>query len=295
MKDENVSKLHCSPYNHVKYAETDGTCFSLKDLRNIAREYNKLSNNKIDLKKSKSELYHSLENAFKGVCKTELCWVQNKLIRNTSIKHTLKKAFRPSKPLEWYDNRETWLNTYDILLVMEQYEKLYKNFKFLGVFPIDFAAHNSSGRCIGDILCDFNIKDLISKRKKQFAMVLNLDRHNEPGSHWVSLYCNLNPKRPNFGIYFYDSVANSPPNEVRTMMQQVKEQVNIEVNSNDATMFQVKSNNIQKQFKNNECGMFSLIFLTQCLKQVPFDFICQHMKTDDEINRLRDVIYSPSK
>jgi hypothetical protein len=59
--------------------------------------------------------------------------------------------------------------------------------------------------------------------------------------------------------------------------------------------FKVQSNKIQKQFANTECGMFSIIFATQMLKLVPFDFICKHMRTDAEINKIRDVIYTPSK
>jgi Ulp1 family protease len=59
--------------------------------------------------------------------------------------------------------------------------------------------------------------------------------------------------------------------------------------------FKVQNNKIQKQFSNSECGIFCIIFLTQMLKQVPFDFICENMRTDAEINKLRDVIYHPSK
>ena len=54
-------------------------------------------------------------------------------------------------------------------------------------------------------------------------------------------------------------------------------------------------NKIQKKFDNYDCGVFSEVFLTQILKDIPFDVICQKMKTDREINALRDVLYTPSK
>ena len=290
-----AQNLHCSPYNHVKYGEKDGTCYSLKDLRAIAKEYNKLSpGHKIDTKLDKQTLYKQLESAFQDVCNDEFCWVQNKWTKHSNLKNKVKDSFRPTKPLEWYENKRTWLNTYDILLVMQQYEKLYKNFKFIGVYPIDFSSYNAGGQCIGDNLCTFSIKDLLNAKKTQFGMVLNLDRHNEPGSHWVAIYCNLKPKKENFGIYYYDSVANEPSSEVVDFMNMVKEQIKTLYSQKVAEQFKVKYNKVQKQFKNTECGMFSVIFLTLYLKQVPFDFICEHMRTDDEINRLRDVVYTPS-
>jgi len=259
----------------------------MEALKIIAKEYNNLSKNKISLDLSKQELKEALENAFADVCKSELCWMSNDKVHLTEdTMQKLKQTFRPEKPMEWYNNRRTWLNTYDILFVMQQYELLYKDFVFIGVYPIDFAAYDDYGKCIGDSLCDFKIKDYKNKR---FAIVLNTDYHDEPGSHWVSIYCNFNPKKPNYGIYYYDSVASEPQREVVAFMDKVAAQV-----PKGGKPFEKKQNRIQKQFKNTECGAFSIIFLTQCLKNIPFDYICRHMRTDDEINKLRDVLYSPN-
>lgn len=289
----NTSKnktLHCSPYNQVRYGKQYGTCYSKNNLIDIANEYNKLSQNKININQSHEGLRANLEKAFQKVCKDEeICWVNNDIIDNPELRNKVTNAFRPPKPRSWYDDKNTWLNTYDIMFVLEQYEKLYKDFKLMGVYPIDFAYTDEDGRCIGDELCDFDIKKFKAQGKRQFGMVLNLDYHDEPGSHWVSLFCNLNPKKPNYGIFYYDSVANPPPPEVVEFMDRVKKQVNDK-------KFKVKSNKIQKQFGNSECGIYSIIFMTQILKeQFSFEFICKHMRTDKEINRLRDVIYTPSK
>lgn len=289
-----ASDLHCSPYHQKKYGNVDGTCYSLEDLKAIAREYNKLNTkHHIDVDLPKDELHNELEKAFKKVCASEFCWVDNKIVSSSKLRERVKENFRPQKPLEWYDNKKTWLNTYDILFVMEQYERLYKDFAFLGVFPLDFAEQDGHGYCIGDVLCSFNIKrNVLGEKKKRFAFILNLDYHDEPGSHWVSIYCSLNPRKPNFGIYYYDSTANEPTDEVTDFMQLIKKQVNTHLKKS-AHRFEVEHNKIQKQFKDTECGVFSIIFLTQCLKNVPFSFICKHMRTDDEINKLRDSIYTP--
>lgn len=286
--------LHCSPYNQKKYGIKDGTCYSLEDLKVIAKEYNRLNNkHKIDIDVPKEVLHKELESAFKNVCATEFCWVDNEVVSNHQLKERVKDNFRPQKPLEWYDDKRTWLNTYDILFVMEQYEKLYKDFAFLGVFPMDFAQKDERGYCIGETLCSFNINTQILKnKKKRFAFVINLDYHDEPGSHWVSVYCSLDPKKKNFGIYYYDSVANEPTEEVQQFMERVKKQA-VTHFKKTGSRFQTSHNEIQKQFKDSECGVFSIIFLTQCLKNVPFEKICKNMRTDDEINKLRDIIYTP--
>jgi len=288
---DNQNILHCSPYSQKMYAKS-GTCYSTKELHFIVKEYNKLTKSEEDkisiTNKTKKNLHRELSNKFKHLCKKELCWANQ--IKNEKFKNKIEDSFRPLKPKEWYTNKQTWLNTYDILYVMEQYHKLYKNFKFMGVYPIDFASYYNNGDCIGDNLCNFNIKNLPSKIT-QFGIILNLDYHNQPGSHWVAIYCNLNQKNNNFGIYYYDSVANEPPKEAIEFMNLVKSQVNLKKNIN----FELKYNKIQKQFDNYDCGMFSIIFLTQCLKYIPFDFICKNMKTDKEINDLRNVIYHPSQ
>ena len=284
---------YCSPAHHVKHGIKDGTCYSTKNLRTIAQEYNKLvqKDERISLNQSKTNLYNSLERAFQNVCSNELCWA--KQLRDHPVRKKVMEAFRPPKPTEWYEDPKTWLNTYDIKNVIEQYEILYKDFKFLGVFSIDFNESHPYGGCIGDFMCTFRIESLLKEKKKRFAFVLNLDKHTGPGIHWMSVYCNLNPKKTNFGIYYYDSVANETPKQVDKFMKMINQNVKEVFPPNIASKFELKSNKIQKQKKNTECGVFSIIFITQCLKQIPFEYICKHMKTDDEINRLRDVIYAP--
>lgn len=275
--------MYCSPLNQVKYGKTDGTCYSKRDLQEIAKQYNNLSkDHKIPLNLPKDELHDQLEKAFQMVCSGEFCWAEK-----MSLADKMTHVFRPKKPQEWNEDRYTWLNTYDILFVMQQYEELHKDFTFLGVHPIDFAQKNSTGACIGDILCNFHVDLLQKTNKPKFGMILNLDPHYKGGSHWVSMYACLDPQSINYGIHYYDSVATPPPKEAIDFMKLVKKQVK-------DRKFNIKVNTIQKQTKGTECGMFSIVFLTQCLKNVPFKTICKRMMTDDDINKLRDVIYTPS-
>ena len=294
-----ATQLYCSP-ERFDMGKKDNTCMSVNELKDIAKDYNEKkavnSQQKVKLFSSKKKLVKELQEKLGSSCGTaDHCWVQQDFVSEKNKHSILEKAFRPLKPKSWYANRKTWLNTYDILTVMKQYEDKYTDFAFLGVFPIDFAGNDHYGNCVSKTMCEFSIKKVLDKGKTRFGMVLNLDKHDESGSHWVALYCNLKPRRKNFGIYYYDSVAYQPPKEVADFMQQVEKDSYTVFSKKVADKFAMRYNKVQKQFSNYDCGVFSEIFLTQILKNVPFDDICKRMHTDDEVNKLRDVLYTPSK
>lgn len=286
-----MTELHCSPA-HSLYSKDD-TCYSDEDIVNIAKSYNKITQNKdkIILSNNKKKIHSDLKTRLKNKCgDKETCWLEQDFI-DYNLKKELEDAFRPKKPLEWYTNNKTWLNTYDILFVMEQYEKKYTDFVFLGVHSIDFEQKNSNGNCIGDTMCTFNIKQLFNKKKNQFGIVVNTDPHNKGGQHWFAIYCSLNPQKNNFGIFYYDSVAFPIEKEMKIFMNNIKQQVISHFSKDISSKFIIDYNKHRKQYKNTECGIFSIVFLTQCLKYIEFKDICKRMRTDDDINKLRDVLY----
>lgn len=289
---------HCSPVRTVSLNRSKiQTCFTLKELKLIAEDYNQsVQDPKKHIKisgKTKDKLHEAIREALKSYCDEEHCWIEQNFVSGTN-RRLFDDTFRPKTPRSWYKNRRTWLNTYDILNVMKQYEKLYKDFEFLGVFPIDFTSYYSSGSCIGESACTLEIANLLSRKKRRFGMVLNLDDHTQSGSHWVAVYCGLDPSAVNFGIYYYDSVAQSPPKEVRAFCEKIQQQVKAHYTPEVSSKFVVRKNEIQKQFKNTECGMFSIVFLTQMLKHIVFDKVCSKMRRDDGINEIRDIVYRPS-
>lgn len=284
------SELHCSPKSY-KFAEKHNTCYSHNELKLLAKEFNKKSPKKIT-GKNKQELVQKLLTAYEDICdKHQFCWIKQTLTNPNNVAK-LEKSFRPQKPISWNKNRYTWLNTYDILYVLKQYEELYKDFAFLGVYSIDFASKDNFGNCIGDIMCDFDIRRHLNN-KTSFGVVFNTDPSYKGGQHWISLFCNFNPKKKNYGIYFYDSVASPAPREVKAFMTKIEDQVKT---LNIKKKFEKKENKIQKQFDNYDCGMFSIVFITQCLKnKYTYDYICKNMHRDEKVNKLRDVLYRPNQ
>jgi hypothetical protein len=212
----------CSPDKDTgKY-----TCYNHKNLKDIAKNYNK-SNNKdlINTSLSKKKLWKAIKDLNFTECgDSEYCWLKQNYMKINDNINSFKENFRPEKPSEWNNNPHMWLNTYDILHVMNQYQDKYKNFKFMGVFPIDFAVktksisinttnentgntENTGNSCISPIMCKLNLFELKLQKKNRLGIIFNLDKHNESGSHWVSMFVNFNPRHKDYGIYYYDSIG----------------------------------------------------------------------------------------
>lgn len=262
------------------------TCYSKAELIKIAKSYNNSHPDKIKLNSNKSILWNSLKQKNFDKCKNnEFCWLKQNYIK---INQNLKNNFRPEKPADWNNQPNKWLNTYDILDVMKQYELKYKNFKMIGVFPIDFRTKLGS-TCVSPIMCKLNINDLIKNKINKLGFVFNLDKHYQSGSHWTSMFINLNNKSKNFGAYYYDSVGNKPPREIFDFIKILQKQSNKTFNTN----LPFKYNKIEHQSGNTECGMFSIFYLDKSLKNTSFNnFINLKYLNDDYVFKLRDKFYT---
>ena len=85
----------------------------------------------------------------------------------------LKKKFLSLKcQSDWNKNSREWLSTVDIENVLNQYEKKYKNFLFIGAVPCDFDKKLSWGSCVVNELCNINIKQLIKRGKTKSVLCL---------------------------------------------------------------------------------------------------------------------------
>ena len=117
-------------------ANKQKSCFTYELLVLIATLYNNSHTDKINIvsKKSKKKLWLSIKDKLSLQCgSNETCWLEQPFVKNTTHVSKLEKNFRPKKPASWYKNPTEWLNTYDILFVMKQYEESDKLYKFIGV------------------------------------------------------------------------------------------------------------------------------------------------------------------
>lgn len=288
---ENEKK--CAPSKQYK----DGSCFSLDALQKIALEYNKQNTDKIEISNNKEKLIKALNTKFSNSCSNQICWLRTKLVKELDDDDILNNTFRPSGPSKKYE----WLSTTHINNVIDQYHKLHPNFLFLGTVPYDFEELDGLG------LKTINYKKLEKEEKYKLGMVINLDEHDENGSHWVALYTDLKANQ----IYFFDSVGKPPRKKIKRFINKIlqylyekkyKKKLVIskllnEIKHNkqnlqkDIEYIDIKYNQIQHQFKNSECGVYSINFIIRLLNGETFTDITENITKDEEMNKCRESYF----
>lgn len=232
-------------------------------------------------------LWMEIKKKFDGRCYNEVCWVNQPEIKKVYDPEKTKEldVFRPVKPTSWDADDDKWLSSVDIKEVMDQYMEAYKNFIFIGPVPIDFDDKDGFGNCISNELCKIDLNAMIKKKLWYIGIIFNLDEHDEPGSHWVALFCNI--KNSPCEISYWDSVADEPTAEVKKLMKRLKQQC---IGLGHKTKINI--NKIQHQYKNTECGVYCLNFIIQMLRGTPFKNVVQNIIDDDDMNKRRDLFFS---
>jgi len=311
MKKSNIDAIinkKCAPGRQYN----DESCLQLKDLKKIAINYNKITNkNKININLPKQELVKKLEQNLSKQCSNQVCWIRLDFIKALND-NSIENAFRPDGPTEKYD----WLSTVHINEVLEQYQYIHKDFLFLGAVPYDFEDITMLG------LKNINFKELENNNKTKLGLVINLDEHYKRGSHWVSLYCDLQK----YQIYFFDSVGNQPPKRIKQFINKIIKyyykkiyNTNLQLNNiveklklieqmkysklqdlldsnpqidNIIKNIDYKYNNIQHQTGNSECGVYSINFIIRLLNKEKFNNIINKVTSDKQINKCRKIYFN---
>ena len=239
-------------------------------------------NDKIKFKESDKlyTLWSLLDNKLKHICNDEFCWTKQKFINND--KEVLDE-FRPEMPSKWKNNKNEWLTTLDIEAVMKQYEKKYNDFSFVGPVPIDFDKQLHPGFCVINELCNINLNRLKNAGKNKLGIIFNLDPHDKPGSHWVAMYADFDKLNE---IYYFDSYGIREPKEVTTLMNRLKEQSEKLGNKTN-----IHINNIRHQYKNSECGVYSMHFILKLLEGNKYDEVKNNIIKDDKMEENREKLF----
>jgi len=165
----------------------------------------------------------------------------------------------------------SWFGNYK---VAKQYETSHSEFKMIGPTMIDFDTRlpEEGGKCVLEDLCKFDLARFIRSKKTKIGVVFNLDKHDQSGSHWVSLFIDIENKF----LFFFDSADNAIPREI--WQENPKGEQTPLVNR---IIEQGKTQGIEFRFYNNkghshqnsntECGMYSLFFIiTMLTGETPF-------------------------
>ena len=255
----NYKKEQCAPKKKGEYLEF--SCYTPEILYKMRNIWNKRHPDVQIVSKDLKTIWERLGNHMKNTCDKEACWINDNMFKDKLEKEKADNIFSPKSPESWKTNKNEWLSSVDILQFMKQYENAYNCFEFLGPSPIDYDTQKAYGECVWDDLCNFNLKNEIDNGKKKIAVVFNLDPHYKSGSHWVALFVNLKLKE----IYYFDSYGDVAPTNIRKFARTIQKQSMLL-----GRKYKYFTNKKRHQYKNSECGMYCLYFITQMLKDVKF-------------------------
>lgn len=253
-----LKKMNCSPMI-TKSATISGSCYTPDILEKIKREYNRhhSSEEEDQIKETDTaKIWVALKERLN--CEQEDCWL-NQIDDPVLRKKIDRYVFAPDRPPVWHKNKNEWLTNYDIMNVLEQYEQTYKSFDFIGPSPIDFdTVLSTTHSCVLDELCNFDLEKHAKNGKTKIGIIFNLDEHDKSGSHWVSMFIDLN-----LGIIFYfDSAGDSIPREIAKLKNRIMKQ-NAQMGRPPMKFYQNAPNVHQRG--TTECGVYSLFFIITML------------------------------
>ena len=188
---------------------------------------------------------------------------------------------KPSAPPTWKSNWNEWLSNWDINKVMKVYQKEVPDFIYIDTVPIDFDKKNKFGQCVVSEMCNLCLADLVAKGKYRIGIVLNTAPSTSDGEHWIAVFCDLRPGIER--IVYFDSYSAKPEKEIRKLMLHWSNQWKAIAGH----PLKAEYNSTRHQYKNSECGIYSIYFIHCCLFEVPMD----HRIPDDTMMMIRDRLF----
>ena len=230
----------------------------------------------------------NLKNKLANVCDKESCWLKQQFVKG-ELNRELRTAFAPEAPQKWKKNPNEWLSSNDITAVMKQYENKYKCFTFIGPSPIDYNTQKRYGECVWEELCHFSLEKELRSGKKKIGVIFNLDPHYKGGSHWVSLFINVEKSL----IFYFDSVGQKAPAKIKEFVKDVTLQGK-QLTSRPAIKFEYDENHpFEHQQEDTECGIYSLFFIISLLEDTHSErYFKTNLITDKCVERFRKIYFN---
>ena len=266
------NKERCSPKK--KKQMLDYTCYSKKSLHKIKSIWNIKHPTNVIKSNNPKKIWESLHFILGKTCKKESCWLRHKCLDENIELKSLNSDFSPKAPEEWKNNPQEWLTSIEILDFMNQYEKTYEEYEFLGPSPIDYDTHKAYGECVWEELCEFNLKDNLKEGKTKVGIIFNTDPHTEEGEHWVAMFMDLNKGK----LYYFDSYGEKIPEQIEKFADGIIKQANSIGKKN----FKLIKSKKRHQFSESECGMYCLYFIIEMLKGKSFSKFNGKKKINDK-------------
>ena len=144
---------------------------------------------------------------------------------------------------------------------MQQYEHQYPAFSFIGPSPIDFDTHLVNGECVWEDLCELNVASRLKAQKTKIGIIFNTDPHTKGGSHWISLFIDLQKQY----MFFFDSNGTRAPKQIKALCDRISAQAL--ALSPPLPLTYAENAPLEHQYSNTECGMYSLFLIITLLTE----------------------------
>lgn len=265
----------CHPKIKGKFCITSNTVKKMKTIWNNKNTRKILHNNNDEILKDLIQLNNK--------CNDDMCLLKFFFnSRDNELSEELKN-YAPHAPLKWNKNIHTWLNSKDIRSKLNQYEEVYKGFKFIGPSPVDWFVKVNYNRCVCNNLCNLDLDKELNNNIEKIGIVFNLDPHYKKGSHWVVLFIKLREKE----FYYFDSTGYRCPIRIKKLYHKLNKDNSYKFYSNF---------DVVHQKNNSECGIYVIYFILDMLKNDDFEKFSnkKHLIRDNVMTEHRFLYFNKS-
>ncbi len=273
--------LSCNPKH--KKTRKKYSCYDDKTLLLLKDIWNRKHPEKKIVSTENETIWKELQSKL-SECSHEICFMEKLVDSHSDTEKFKKEFFAPIAPQKWNANINEWLSNVDIASVLQQYEEAYPEFKFIGASPIDFDDYVKNS-CVFPELCNLSVKSLYEKGIRKFGVIFNLSKHNEKGSHWVSLFTDL---KKGF-VFYFDSCGDKIPKEVDELVKRIIKQCS----ELGIKMVEDSSYKMVHQEGGTECGMYALYFTINLIEELkPKEYFKRHKIPDKEMESFRHFYFN---
>lgn len=292
-KRHSHKKTHKKRHSHKKFKEEkcspkrkseklDFTCYNKESLHYLKGWWNIRHPDVTIDSNDPREIWNNLRFYMRKTCNKESCWLKHKSIKHDLPNDMYLTNFSPKQPKEWKKKPHTWLTSIEIEELMQQYEKKYKSFVFLGPSPVDYNKHKYHNECVWEEICKFSLFNMKKKGISKVGLIFNLDPHYKEGSHWVAMFINIRKKF----IYYFDSYGDEIPARIMKFVRNIKKQ-----GRHLGEKYKFHQTTRRHQYLSTECGMYSLYFIIKLLGGVKIEFFDKRIN-DKYMRKLRSIYFN---
>lgn len=228
-------------------------------------------------------------------CDTEKCVLdkmQNEL-GEQRVRAEIETRFKLRGP-----NGTELLSNFNIDGILQQWCSRFTDFYAYNFNMVNYADYSIvDGYVVArpDTLATVNFSDLYAKGFRCGACVINSDKYQGRGKHWMALF--FDARSDDWSVEFFNSGGNAPAAEWVNWTLKTAEQMRDVAKVTRAktgraiTISVIRSSSIRHQHSKTECGLYSLFYIYARLCGVPYTYFKTTPVPDQLMFELRQHLF----